>query len=472
MAGEIKKLSFPDGVIVDPPTEVIITASGSVITPWESYDPVTSGMTAPSANFVWRRVGDSIEINGTLVVGTVTGEINIDIPTLLTIDYSKITRGSSASIGYCMAVDLSAAGAKHDGNVQTAANSTSTFRFQGDDGLGIWSNSVAPQGAWATNDEIHVKVRVPIVEWENSGTVTDFVQDNLSEWTQYTPTFTNWTTVQQSFFYRRIGDSIQIHGAAELDAPSTGGMYFSLPPGLNLDVTKFADFDGNGGGGSGASRVGRCDCFIGSTLYPGQIAMIGTSTDTMVLQQDTGANSTSIWNATVPDTWAADSEIRRMWVECPIAEWAGSQNSLIGLTEATNASPGLVGPLGDINSIINSGSYTPTPAVVSNCSGLITYQTLYTRVGDVVTVSFRVQLSITATDTLTEMTLTLPIATTFATPSRQLWGTCTFSRGASIEDESGYIIGLDGGGLARIITEGTSFSGGANVYGTFQYLIQ
>ncbi len=66
---------------------------GTPITDWASYTPVfTAFGTAASISFWYRRVGDSLEINGVFTTGTVTGsEARISLPTGLTsADSTKI----------------------------------------------------------------------------------------------------------------------------------------------------------------------------------------------------------------------------------------------------------------------------------------------------------------------------------------------------------------------------------------------
>lgn len=55
----------------------------------------------------------------------------------------------------------------------------------------------------------------------------------MSDWTAYTPTFTAFGTVTvQSFFWRRIGDSLQIHGRFTAGTVTAAEARVSLPPGL------------------------------------------------------------------------------------------------------------------------------------------------------------------------------------------------------------------------------------------------
>lgn len=75
-----------------------------------------------------------------------------------------------------------------------------------------------------------------------------------------------------------------------------------------------------------------------------------------------------------------------------------------------------------------SGSYTPTLTNVTNVAASTAFLSQYMRVGNIVTVSGRVAIDPTSASTLTEITMTLPIAATFGAQSR-----CggTFARGGT-----------------------------------------
>jgi hypothetical protein len=60
-----------------------------------------------------------------------------------------------------------------------------------------------------------------------------------------------------------------------------------------------------------------------------------------------------------------------------------------------------------------SGTYTPTKTNVANVSGSTAYVTAYYRVGNVVTVSGRLDISVTTGSTITTIRLSLPIASNF-----------------------------------------------------------
>jgi hypothetical protein len=96
----------------------------------------------------------------------------------------------------------------------------------------------------------------------------------------------------------------------------------------------------------------------------------------------------------------------------PGADTKLGSGRLYGLQLHNNASP-LVGA---VNQFIGSGTYTPTVTPVANVSAVTAQPAQWMRVGNVVTVSGRTDLSATAAAaTLTTFRMSLPIASNFTT---------------------------------------------------------
>lgn len=66
------------------------------------------------------------------------------------------------------------------------------------------------------------------------------------------------------------------------------------------------------------------------------------------------------------------------------------------------------------NTVIAAGTYTPTLTNVANLDGSTAYGCQYIRVGSVVTVGGRVDIDPTTTLTVTQLGISLPIASNFA----------------------------------------------------------
>lgn len=68
---------------------------------------------------------------------------------------------------------------------------------------------------------------------------TPGVVSAIGDWTQYTPTFTGLGTVSDVyFFWRRVGDLLQIRGSVVPGTVTGSAPTFTLPPGLAIDTSK------------------------------------------------------------------------------------------------------------------------------------------------------------------------------------------------------------------------------------------
>ena len=110
---------------------------------------------------------------------------------------------------------------------------------------------------------------------------------------------------------------------------------------------------------------------------------------------------------------------------------------------------------GTTNQYIASGTYTPSLTALSNVTSSVVAVCQYMRVGNVVTVSGRINVTPTATATTSNFLLSLPIASTIANTSN-LGGTGAFDTNAVINSVS--IIGNVGNNKAyfQFISSGTS----------------
>lgn len=88
-----------------------------------------------------------------------------------------------------------------------------------------------------------------------------------------------------------------------------------------------------------------------------------------------------------------------------------------------------VAPVG--NPVMNSGTYTPTLSNTTNVGASTAYACQYSRVGNIVTVSGRVDITATLTATSTQLDMALPIASSVTT-AEQLGGTGSATNIASL----------------------------------------
>jgi pectate lyase len=112
-----------------------------------------------------------------------------------------------------------------------------------------------------------------------------------------------------------------------------------------------------------------------------------------------------------------------------------------------------------------SGAYTPTVTAVANCSAVSLEKAHYSRNGSIVTVSFRVPMTVTTGGTLTQVDISLPVASNLAAFG-DVAGTCCSNAPAA-----GYVAANVTGDLARAqFTPGGA--GSTTLIGTFQYEVK
>lgn len=140
----------------------------------------------------------------------------------------------------------------------------------------------------------------------------------VSDWNSYTPTFTNFSVSSQKFFWRRVGDSIEIKGSLALSGAPTGALKISIPSGMSFDTAKLEGFSGSNTNyttiGTAAINDGGAGIHLGLTIQD------SSSSNTFYMAGEDGADQ---WNATVPITFAATDEIK-IAVKVPILGWSSN----------------------------------------------------------------------------------------------------------------------------------------------------
>ena len=117
------------------------------------------------------------------------------------------------------------------------------------------------------------------------------------------------------------------------------------------------------------------------------------------------------------------------------------------------------------SSTVLSGTYTPTFTAVANCSGITSFDSQYLRVGNVVTVSGRVGLTVTSGTTTTTVGISIPIASNFTITSQ-----CSGTGNQTLGNVSGVIIADSTNDRAEL-TFTSSSSGVAGYAYIFTYVI-
>ena len=139
------------------------------------------------------------------------------------------------------------------------------------------------------------------------------------------------------------------------------------------------------------------------------------------------------------------------------------------LSNKTLASPVFSGtPSGTIV----SGTYTPSVTNLGNVTSPTARTSQYMRIGNIVTVQFRVDISVTAANTSSFFQITLPIApgSNFSS-DYQLNGSGAIQNNNTIPTTGFYIYAANGTSNAQIVCISGNFTGGQVFYGSFSYSV-
>ncbi len=130
----------------------------------------------------------------------------------------------------------------------------------------------------------------------------------VTDWVSYTPTLTNFTASATSFFWRRVGDTLQFKGKATVSGV-TGAMQVSMPSGFSVDTSKI----------SAANLItGICLAEdVGVGFHSGVTEYQGNSVG--FLDDDAGSRYAS----TIPMTWAS-GDFLSFEASFPIVGWSST----------------------------------------------------------------------------------------------------------------------------------------------------
>ena len=138
---------------------------------WTAYTPIYVALgTVTNSSIFYRRVGDSIEIQGTFTTGTTTGSTaSISIPSGLTIDSTKISSSVYTAVGV-------------GGNAASASFAEPILARGGDTtlGMGLWNAAAAPltpnngSNLSASSTQMSISAKIPISGYTSTsqGTLT------------------------------------------------------------------------------------------------------------------------------------------------------------------------------------------------------------------------------------------------------------------------------------------------------------
>lgn len=138
---------------------------GAIVTDMESYSPTISQATVTGSTAFYKRVGDSLYVQGRFFVTTGgSGVLTIPLPPGLSIDSNKVANASQSSVGDGFWVDSGTGFFSLSARTDT---STTIAFYQ--DGAGASFNG----SSLAANDIISYNFEVPIVGWSSNAQMSE-----------------------------------------------------------------------------------------------------------------------------------------------------------------------------------------------------------------------------------------------------------------------------------------------------------
>lgn len=203
---------------------------GGAMTDWQSYTPTFTGFgTVSVSDFKYRRVGDTLFINGTFTSGTTTAvEPRISFPNGVV---AQSNLSALSSRGIYLRNSANAAASFKGGNLFTEPSiGYLTFgRLEIFSGTNInWDNKVSSSSTnYAANDEFHIELAVPIQGWSSNSVQSEDignreirVQGRGNGGTSVTANVTNIT-------FTETEDTSASWDGSIFTAPETGDYNFS-----------------------------------------------------------------------------------------------------------------------------------------------------------------------------------------------------------------------------------------------------
>jgi len=256
---------------------------GAIVTEWQEFTPTWNNVTLGNGTVdaYWRRVGDNMEIQASLVMGSTTsviGSLTVVLPNSKVIDLTKMASnvGSAPERPCGIATALDSGSAFRTGNTFPANNTA--IGMISHNGGGTWG--ITNPHTWATGDELGVTASIPIVDWSAgailSTTETLFSTVKASAFALPTGTLSNvWNKVT---FGSTVNDTHSAYNTSTgvFTAPKTG--FYSVSAFLEIRTTSHSS------GLSITSAVRVVNTVTGESA-PGGTARYQTSGVTITLDQ-------------------------------------------------------------------------------------------------------------------------------------------------------------------------------------------
>ena len=344
---------YIDDVIVGPG----MTSQGAAIGP-------TYSQTLDNTNFAndtgltiggratWQRIGDEYHFDILMFFsGTGSDASALQFqPTTLT-DFPNVTFVSGHYGSGIHRVDDNTAGDRQPATAIYSTDGTSNIMFAVNQaGADLLGNQYGSTGTLF--DQLSISGKISVTEYQGKGIVPMLAEDNLSEWQTYTPTTQGFGTISaDNVQYRRLGDTMEIKGDFTAGTTDTNEAQVGLPSGFTIAQDT-------------ANTLIAGD-WVRDTPTNEKYFTLSTNGDTYfnISRLSTGGAD----NPTTPGNGqlAASTGNRVSFnAKVQIAEWAGSQNSLVGYSLANDNQAGLLNfyktETVSVDNNYTSGSFTVT----------------------------------------------------------------------------------------------------------------
>lgn len=311
-------------------------AFGPVVGKWTAYTPTLTAMTSTDIQFEYKQVGDSVQIRGKWLLTTGAGtEARVSLPSGMTIGGNQVgtIRIGDGNRAYSTTgKDISVLG--------VVGNAYINFAVINDDNASQNPLTLATgAGMGATGNYIYIHTdMIPIAELAASSSFNIVSEDNLSEWTAFTPTGSLTTNVTYSGTKRRVGDTMFYKVNIAFTGTNTEGLInINIPDGL-IDTTKIPQatiYETP----LGVATIK--DSSASGAIYPAYVGYNSTSSVRIVYDGSGAVSSIANSSTSSPIVFASGDDIH-VDFSVPIVELAGGSSSLIGFSEATSSTLGLV----------------------------------------------------------------------------------------------------------------------------------
>lgn len=185
-------------------------------------------------------------------------------------------------------------------------------------------------GTLSNSTTFHFLNIVEVAQQVNDVVVVESTDSVISDWTDYTPTFTGFGTPSGvTFSWRRVGKEMEVRGIFTSGTPTAVTAYVDLPSGYYIDSSVLPSVGTSNGlqVGNGASAVSSTGGNDVSILYNGTTTGVGFS-----LHDNSGGNPTA---SQFGNWFSAAGRFFTIHFKVPIAGWDANPKPLLSFPTVT-----------------------------------------------------------------------------------------------------------------------------------------